>query len=260
VTTKTGAYTVAAADRGRVIACSGTFTVTLPDAGAVDAGFAVAIGNYGDGTITVDPYSTQTIDGATTKALAANTMLVACSVAGEWLTVGGMTLPTASTSQAGIVQLSTSVSSTSTTLAATASAVKAAYDLAAASKRNSGAAAGTHYQYMGGGETNSTIAVKVAEARCLVAGTLRTYMRLRSVSGSASVYGRIYKNESPVGTLRSTMSSLGETFAEDISFAVGDLIQVYAYSINSAHTSAANFALGANSSAYGMLAAVAPTY
>ena len=58
------------------------------------------------------------------------------------LTVGGNTvyhtgnLPTASTSQAGIVQLSSSTSSTSTSLAATASAVKEAYDLAN-SKANS---------------------------------------------------------------------------------------------------------------------------
>jgi phage-related tail fiber protein len=114
-----------------VIACSGTFTVTLPDAAAVGSGFAVAIGNYGTGTVTVDTFSTQTIDGATTKTLATNTMLVACAVAGEWLTVGGVTLPAASTSTAGIVQLSTSTTSTSTTLAATPSAVKAAYDLAA---------------------------------------------------------------------------------------------------------------------------------
>lgn len=129
--TKTAAYTVASTDRGKVIACSGTFTVTLPDAAAVGSGFAVAIGNYGAGTVTVDPFSTQTIDGETTKTLATNTMLVACAVAGEWLTVGGVTLPTASTSTAGIVQLSTSVSSTATTLAATPSAVKDAYDLAA---------------------------------------------------------------------------------------------------------------------------------
>lgn len=52
------------------------------------------------------------------------------------LTVGGNAvyhtgnLPNASTSQVGIVQLSNSTSSTSTSLAATASAVKAAYDLA----------------------------------------------------------------------------------------------------------------------------------
>lgn len=129
--TKTAAYTVDSTDRGKVIACSGTFTVTLPDAAAVGSGFAVAIGNYGDGTVTVDPFSTQTIDGAATKTLAANTMLVACAVNGEWLTVGGVTLPTASTSTAGIVQLSTSVSSTDTTQAATPSAVKSAYDLAA---------------------------------------------------------------------------------------------------------------------------------
>lgn len=45
------------------------------------------------------------------------------------------TPPAASTAVAGIVQLSTATDSTSTTLAATASAVKAAYDLAA-SKAN----------------------------------------------------------------------------------------------------------------------------
>lgn len=144
-TTKTAAYTVDFTDRGKVIACSGTFTVTLPNASAVGSGFAVAVANYGTGTVTVDPFSTQTIDGATTKALGANTMLVACAVSGEWLTVGGMTLPTASTSVAGIVQLSTSVSSTSTTQAATPSAVKEAYDLAA----GKAAAGHTHSQYLG---------------------------------------------------------------------------------------------------------------
>ena len=129
VETKTGAYTVTGADRGRVIACSGTFTVTLPDAGAIGAGFAVAIGNYGDGTITIDPFGTQTLDGAAPRALASNRMMVVCAVNGEWLSVGG--IGAASTTEAGVVQLSTSTSSTSTTLAATASAVKAAYDLAA---------------------------------------------------------------------------------------------------------------------------------
>lgn len=128
VETKTGAYTVQPEDRGKVVACSGTFTVTLPDAGAVGAGFAVAIGNYGDGTITIDPFSSQTLDGATTRTLAANRMMVVCAVNGEWLSVGG--IGAASTTEAGVVQLSTATDSTSTALAATASAVKAAYDLA----------------------------------------------------------------------------------------------------------------------------------
>lgn len=128
--TKAAAYTVASTDRGKVIACSGTFTVTLPDAVAVGAGFAVAVGNYGVGTITVDPFSTQTIDGAATKSLGASTMMVACSLGGGWLTVGGVTLPTASTSTAGIVQLVDSYESTSQSQAPTANALSVGVDVA----------------------------------------------------------------------------------------------------------------------------------
>ena len=128
-TTKTAAYTVDFTDRGKVIACDGSFTVTLPDAGVVGSGFAVAIANYGGGTITVDPFSAQTIDGAGTKTLSANTMMVACAVAGEWLSVGGV--DAASTSKAGIVQLVDSTASSSQTLAPTANAVRVTYDIGA---------------------------------------------------------------------------------------------------------------------------------
>ena len=128
-TTKTASYTVDFTDRGKVIACDGSFTVTLPDAGVVGSGFAVAIANYGGGTITVDPFSAQTIDGAGTKTLSANTMMVACAVAGEWLSVGGV--DAASTSKAGIVQLVDSIASPSQTLAPTANAVRVAYDTGA---------------------------------------------------------------------------------------------------------------------------------
>ena len=128
-TTKTAAYTVDFTDRGKVIACDGSFTVTLPDAGVVGSGFAVAIANYGGGTITVDPFSAQTIDGAGTKTLSANTMMVACAVAGEWLSVGGV--DAASTSKAGIVQLVDSTASPSQTLAPTANAVRVAFDTGA---------------------------------------------------------------------------------------------------------------------------------
>lgn len=126
---KTGAYTVDVSDRGKIIACSGTFTISLPDAGSVGSGFAVAVANYDVGTITVDPFSTQTIDGDATKTLIGNSMAVCCAVNGEWLTVGGT--PTATTSRAGIVQLVDSVGSTSQTLAPTANACKVAYDTGA---------------------------------------------------------------------------------------------------------------------------------
>jgi phage-related tail fiber protein len=186
VTTKTGAYTVAAADRGRVIACSGTFTVTLPDAGAVDAGFAVAIANYGTGTVTVDPFSTQTLDGASTRTLAASRMMVVCAVNGEWLSVGG--IGAASTTEAGVVQLSTATNSTSTTLAATPSAVKAAYDLAA-SKAD---ASHTHSQYLGT-DIGHNVVGSLCLATWLVTGT-GTVNPGNTVAGSALRAANLYSS------------------------------------------------------------------
>jgi len=184
--------------------------VTLPDASAVGSGFAVAVANYGTGTVTVDPFSTQTIDGATTKTLGANTMLVACAVSGEWLTVGGMTLPTASTSTAGIVQLSTSVSSTSTTLAATASAVKAAYDLAA----GKAAASHTHSQYLDT-DIGHNIVGSLVMAKRILAGT--------SAAGSTLPGSELYACSAAgagasalAGTWRCLGSASGNTGPESV--------------------------------------------
>ena len=237
VVTKTGAYTVATADRGRVIACSGTFTVTLPDAGAVGAGFAVAIGNYGDGTITIDPFGTQTLDGAATRALASNRMMVVCAVNGEWLSVGG--IGAASTTEAGVVQLSTSTDSTSTTLAATASAVKAAYDRAAA------IAAGTDAQKIAIGAfaapaAGSNVVFRFQEsdtsapgnverslgsATCLVPGVIRFSADLRVSNSNYFAHIQIYNNDSLVVTL----SHNGTAYATktiDVQLALGDKVNL----------------------------------
>lgn len=260
VVTKTGAYTVATADRGRVIACSGTFTVTLPDAGAVGAGFAVAIGNYGDGTITIDPFGTQTLDGAATRALASNRMMVVCAVNGKWLSVGG--IGAASTTEAGVVQLSTATNSTSTTLAATASAVKAAYDLAAAAaasaKRAVGAMAGDLFQLCGTYNTSAMSWTKVVECRILVSGTLRTRLALRLTSGSAVVYARVYRNGAAAGFARSTTSGSDQIYTEDLEFSAGDLVQVYAYTTSGASGNAAgSLRIGASQANLGALAVTA---
>lgn len=70
------------------------------------------------------------------------------------------TLPAASTSAAGVVQLSSATNSTSTALAATASAVKAAYDLAASKTANTGTVTSitinTSSPLTGGSSTAST--------------------------------------------------------------------------------------------------------
>lgn len=62
----TTAYTATVNDR--VLLCNGTFTVTLPLAARAN-GITYVIKNVGTGTITIDGYSSETIDGATTKAL-----------------------------------------------------------------------------------------------------------------------------------------------------------------------------------------------
>jgi len=68
-TAKTEAYTVVAGDRGDVILCSGTFTLSLTAAATLADGFSFGVVNTGTGSVTIDPDSTETIDGDTTKII-----------------------------------------------------------------------------------------------------------------------------------------------------------------------------------------------
>ena len=67
---KTAAYTVALGDRGRVIACSGSWTLGLPAAATAGAGFGVTVINTGTGAITLDPSGAETVDASATLVLA----------------------------------------------------------------------------------------------------------------------------------------------------------------------------------------------
>jgi hypothetical protein len=63
--------------------------------------------------------------------------------------------------------------------------------------------------------------------------TLRTVFGLRSDNAAYTVYGRIYKNDMPAGTLRSTTSTSYQTYTEDIgNVSNGDKIQLYVYTSN----------------------------
>lgn len=90
-------------------------------------------------------YGLPTINGAHTYTSSTTLFApTAVGTSGQFLKSSGSgapswsALPTASTTAAGIVQLSSSTESNSTTLAATASAVKAAYDLANGKTSNTG--------------------------------------------------------------------------------------------------------------------------
>jgi len=88
-TAHTGAYTVVATDRGRLIdATSGTWTLTLTAAATLGAGFAFAVRNSGAGTITIDPNASELIDGASTLALTAGQSCLLVCNGTAWRTVG----------------------------------------------------------------------------------------------------------------------------------------------------------------------------
>lgn len=87
---KTGAYTVIASDRGKVIqATSGTWTLSLTAAATLGDAFTFQVFNSGTGVITIDPNGSEAIQdytsSATTKSLAQGEGgIVACTSTG-WI-------------------------------------------------------------------------------------------------------------------------------------------------------------------------------
>lgn len=68
VQAKTGTYTVLPADFGTLIDCtSGTFDLDLTAAATLGDGFYFFVRNSGSGTISIDPNSTENIDGSSTS-------------------------------------------------------------------------------------------------------------------------------------------------------------------------------------------------
>lgn len=91
-TSKTSTYTVVAADRGKVIACNGTFTVNIQAAATLGDGFVFAVWNTGSGTITIDPNLTEQINGATTSQLLAGKMALIYCNGSAFVSVAGFAL------------------------------------------------------------------------------------------------------------------------------------------------------------------------
>jgi len=90
IAAKSGAYTVLAADRGTVFHCSGTFTLTLTAAATLATGFSFSVINTSTGAITIDPNSTELIDGAATKILTAGqSCIVTCNGTAFFAISGG---------------------------------------------------------------------------------------------------------------------------------------------------------------------------
>jgi hypothetical protein len=88
ILSKVATYEVAAGDEGKIIECSGTFTVTFPN--SLDTGFQVTIVNIGSGTITLA--ASTTLQGVGTQLATQYTGAVVYHRGSNvWLAMGKLT-------------------------------------------------------------------------------------------------------------------------------------------------------------------------
>lgn len=80
----TGTYSVVAGDRGKMLYCTNTFTLTLLAAATAGDGFNIGISNSGSGTITVDGNASETINGSATITLEAGEGCILCCDGSNW--------------------------------------------------------------------------------------------------------------------------------------------------------------------------------
>ena len=136
---------------------------------------------------------------------------------------GNITTPT--------VTLSDSVSSTSTTVAASSLAIKTAYDLADSKQDNLKYTADSATYIIASGtgkEIPETSMSKVFQAQMPFGGTVKVYFSLTTTNSGSDAYGQIYVNGIAVGTLRGRTTSGTSAFNENITINKHDYVQVYA--------------------------------
>lgn len=85
---KTTTYAVVAGDKGKLIDCTGTWTLSALAAATAGDGFNVSVRNSGTGVITFDPNLSETIDGSATLAINAGESLLLYCNGTLWVTVG----------------------------------------------------------------------------------------------------------------------------------------------------------------------------
>ena len=98
---KVGAYTVVATDRGKVMSCSGTFTLALSASATLGDGFVFGVQNVGSGTITIDPNLAEQIDGAATAAVPPGDLVLYYCNGSAWRRVGAAVTSVAISSALG---------------------------------------------------------------------------------------------------------------------------------------------------------------
>lgn len=85
VTAISATYTVVAGDRGKLLSCTNTITVTLLAAATAGSGFVLAFRNNGSGTVTLDGNASETINGSATITLSPGTSVILVCDGSNWI-------------------------------------------------------------------------------------------------------------------------------------------------------------------------------
>lgn len=181
VSSKTGAYTVVAGDRMKLIRASGTWTLSLTAASTIGDGFICFVRNYGSGTITIDPNSSETINGAATIALLPEQSGILVCSGSAWSFVGHLTaLPD------GTTATTQSTSDNSTKLATTAYADAAAPSSATVTLFSAGTGGG------GWSAGNDSSSGDVSHGLSGTPDTVVAYLECTTAESPYSVGDRVY--------------------------------------------------------------------
>lgn len=85
---KTTTYAVVVGDKGKIIDCTGTWTLSALAAATAGDGFTVSVRNSGSGVITFDPNLSETVDSGATLAISAGESFVLYCNGTAWVTIG----------------------------------------------------------------------------------------------------------------------------------------------------------------------------
>jgi len=242
---KTGAYTVTTSDRGKVINCTGTFTLSLPAAATAGPGFSLLVKNAGSGTITLDPSGAELVDGAATLALAAGRGVLLSCTGTAWvvLEIPGKVTQTATDATAGRLLKVGDFG-----LGATAASLVTDYDALTVTGfyRNNAVATGTpiasslfwsvlHIAHASDGTAASQLALRSG-------GVTSNDMWLRRKSGGAwSTWAKVFHSENLLGTVSQTagvptgavIERGANANGEYVKFADGTMICYHTFSVGS---------------------------
>lgn len=211
------AYTITAADRGKVISCTGTWTLSLTAAGTLGNGFACVIANVGSGTITIDPAGSETIGGDATKTVRPGATAVIAVDGSAWVAIDAAQAEALAEDIAAGVEGAPKIRTVAMQPPAAGSTTIFRLSGTAEIARPTNASA-----YLDAGLPARHDPAAHWGVHVLVAGTLTVYGQHRAPS-SGTAYLRVLKNGTQVQEW-STSSSSWQMRSVDITVDVGDTI------------------------------------